>query len=133
YAVTADTIEELALKTNREPDVLKETVKKWNDSCASGTDQEYGRTFNLTPVKKPPFYAINVIPSAINTQGGMLRNIEGQVISVFGQPIPRLYAAGECGDRVWANLYECTKNVGAGCIAAGREAGANAASEIPWA
>jgi succinate dehydrogenase/fumarate reductase flavoprotein subunit len=132
YAVKADTIMELALKINRDPIVLQDTVKKWNDSCVSGRDKEYGRTFNLSPVNKPPFYAINVIPSAINTQGGMLRNIEGQVINVFGQPIPRLYAAGECGDRVWANLYECTKNVGAGCLAAGRKAGANAAGENPW-
>jgi predicted oxidoreductase len=62
----------------------------------------------------------------------MLRNVEGQVISVFGQPIPRLFAAGEGGDRMWANLYECTKNVGAGCMAAGRKAGKNAAAEKPW-
>ena len=63
----------------------------------------------------------------------MLRNIESQVLDVFGDPIPRLYAAGEIGDRVWANLYECAKNVGAGCMAAGRQAGRNAAAEKPWA
>ena len=132
YAVAADTIEGLALKINRDPVVLKDTVKRWNASCTAGTDREYGRTKNLTPISKPPFYAVKVIPSAINTQGGMLRNIEGQVINVFGRPVPRLYAAGECGDRVWANLYECTKNVGAGCMAVGRKAGANAAAEKSW-
>lgn len=133
YAVAADTIQQLALKIGRDPVVLQDTVKRWNATCANGADQEFGRTANLTPVAKPPFYAVKVIPSAINTQGGMLRNIEGQVISVFGQPIPRLYAAGEGGDLVWANLYECTKNVGAGCMAAGRKAGKNAAAEKPWA
>jgi succinate dehydrogenase/fumarate reductase flavoprotein subunit len=133
YAVASDSIEGLALKIGRDPLVLQDTVKRWNASCVAGADQEYGRTTNLIPIAKPPFYAVKVIPSALNTQGGMLRNIEGQVISVFGQPIPRLYAAGECGDRVWANLYECTKNVGAGCMAAGRKAGKNAAAEKPWA
>jgi hypothetical protein len=132
YAVAADTIEGLASKIGRDPIVLQETIKRWNAACAAGTDREYGRTQNLTHIAKPPFYAVKVIPSAINTQGGMLRNVEGQVISVFGQPIPRLFAAGECGDRVWANLYECTKNVGAGCLAAGRNAGKNAAAEKPW-
>jgi succinate dehydrogenase/fumarate reductase flavoprotein subunit len=133
YAVAADTIEGLALKIGSDPLVLQDTVKSWNASCSKGADQEFGRTTNLSPIAKPPFYAVNVIPSAINTQGGVLRNIEGQVISVFGKPIPRLYAAGECGDRVWANLYEYTKNVGAGCMAAGRKAGKNAAAEKPWA
>lgn len=133
YAVAADTIEELALKTGRDPVALQDTVRRWNAACAVGADREHGRSTNLTPVVKPPFYAVNVIPTPINTQGGMLRNIEGQVISVSGQPIPRLYSAGEIGDRVWANLYECAKNVGAGCMAAGRVAGRNAAAEKPWA
>lgn len=132
YAVAADTIEELAVKIERDPVVLKDTVNRWNAACSEGVDEEYGRTKNLTPVSKPPFYAVKVIPSPINTQGGMLRDIESRVIDVFGKPIPRLYAAGECGDRVWSNLYECTKNVGAGCLAAGRMAGRNAAAEKLW-
>jgi len=52
---------------------------------------------------------------------------------VQNRPFVYLYAPGECGDRVRANLYEYTKNVGAGCMAAGRSAGANAAAEKPWA
>jgi predicted oxidoreductase len=54
------------------------------------------------------------------------------VLDTTGKPIPRLYAAGEIGDRVWSNLYECMKNVGAGCFACGRAAGKNAAAELPW-
>ena len=133
YAIGAGTMEELALKVDKDPIALQDTVKRWNAACAAGEDREYGRTKNLTPLVKPPFYAVKVIPSAINTQGGMLRNVESQVINVFGQPIPGLYAAGECGDRVWTNLYECAKNVGGGCIAAGRKAGKNAAAEKSWA
>lgn len=133
YVIKADTIKKLSIKIGRDPGVLQDTVNTWNAACASGIDREFGRTKNLNPVIKAPFYAINIIPSTVNTQGGMLRNIESQVLDVFGEPIPRLYAAGEIGDRVWANLYECAKNVGAGCIAAGRKAGKNAAAEKPWA
>ena len=64
--------------------------------------------------------------------GGLLRDVNSRVLDKTGNPIPRLYAAGEMGDRVWSNLYECPKNAGAGCMAAGRVAGANAAAETPW-
>jgi succinate dehydrogenase/fumarate reductase flavoprotein subunit len=133
YAVKADTIDELAREIGRDPAVLQETVIRWNEGCVGGSDPEFGRTRNLTPIATPPFYAVNLVPGTLNTQGGMLRDIEGHVLDVSGKPIPRLYAAGEIGDRVWANLYECMKNVGAGCMAAGRNAGKNAAAEKPWA
>ncbi len=132
YAIKGETIKELASKIERDPDALQDTVDRWNAACAAGDDREYGRTVNLNPITRAPFYAVHLIPSTVNTQGGMLRNIESQVLDVFGDPIPRLYAAGEIGDRVWANLYECAKNVGAGCIAAGRRAGKNAAAEKAW-
>lgn len=133
YAVKAETIKALSTKIGRDPGILQDTIDRWNAACIDGKDPEYGRTTNLSPIKRKPFYAVNLIPSTVNTQGGMLRNIESQVLDVFGDPIPRLYAAGEIGDRVWANLYECAKNVGAGCMAAGRKAGKNAAAEKPWA
>jgi succinate dehydrogenase/fumarate reductase flavoprotein subunit len=133
YAVRADTVRDLAVRIGRDPDVLEGTVKRWNAACAAGADPEYGRTVNLKPITEAPFYAVNLIPGTLNTQGGMLRNTNGQVLDVTGRPIPRLYAAGEIGDRVWANLYECMKNVGAGCMASGRSAGSNAAAETPWA
>jgi hypothetical protein len=104
YAIKGDTIKELASKIGRNPDVLQDTVNRWNSSCTAGVDREYGRTLNLSPVIRAPFYAVHLIPSTVNTQGGMLQNIESQILDVFGDPIPRLYAAGEIGDRVWANL-----------------------------
>ena len=51
----------------------------------------------------------------------MIRNTNGQVVSIDNDYIPRLYAAGENGD-LFTILYQCMSNVGAGCLAYGRAA-----------
>jgi succinate dehydrogenase/fumarate reductase flavoprotein subunit len=65
----------------------------------------------------------------VNTQGGPRRNHKAQVLNTYGEPIKRLYAAGECGS-VYAWLYQGGGNLGE-CIAFGRIAGKNAANEVP--
>lgn len=40
-----------------------------------------------------------------NTQGGPRRNVEAQVLDVFGEPIPRLYSSGELGS-MWGLIYQ---------------------------
>jgi succinate dehydrogenase/fumarate reductase flavoprotein subunit len=52
------------------------------------------------------------------------------VLDMDGQPIPRLYAAGELGS-IWGVLYQGGSN-NAESIAFGRIAGRNAAAESPW-
>jgi succinate dehydrogenase/fumarate reductase flavoprotein subunit len=131
WFIVADTIEELATKMGRDPDEVQDTINRWNQSCAAGVDEEYGRTANLTPIEGPPYYAIEIFPECLNTQGGMLRNIKSQVLDIEGDVIPRLYSAGENGD-IWTIVYQCMSNVGGGCYAYGRVAGANAAAEEPW-
>jgi succinate dehydrogenase/fumarate reductase flavoprotein subunit len=131
WFVVADTIEELAGKIGRDPEALAATVNEWNQACAAGVDAEHGRTENLTAIEGPPYYAIEMFPECLNTQGGMLRNIESQVLDIEGNVIPRLYSAGENGD-IWTIIYQCMSNVGGGCYAYGRVAGANAAAEEPW-
>jgi succinate dehydrogenase/fumarate reductase flavoprotein subunit len=81
--------------------------------------------------KDAKFYAIPVHKGILNTQGGMVRNPKGQVMSIEGPAIPRLYAAGECGD-IWTIIYQCMSNVGGGCFAYGRAAGTNVALETAW-
>jgi len=134
----ADTIEELAEKMGRgNPDPLfgqvsvKETVDRWNQMCEAGEDTDFGRTTGLNPIAEPPFYAIELFQGCLNTQGGMKRNTKSQVLDIFGNVIPRLYAAGENGD-IWTVTYQCMSNVGGGCYGYGRVAGANAAQEEPW-
>jgi succinate dehydrogenase/fumarate reductase flavoprotein subunit len=138
WIIKADSIEELVEKLGRQPDPLfgkvplQETIDHWNEMCAAGVDEDLGRTGNLTPLEGPPYYAVQLFPNCVNTQGGMVRNTKGQVLDIHGQVIPRLYSAGENGD-IWTIVYQCMSNVGGGCYGYGRSAGANAAAEEPWA
>ena len=77
-----------------------------------------------------PFYAVELSPSMLNTQGGPRRNEKGQIVQPDGTPIPRLYSAGELGS-IYSYLYQGTGNIGE-CLAFGRISGRNAAVETPW-
>ena len=48
----------------------------------------------------PPYYAMPLMPLLYNTQGGAKRDQEARVLDADGQPIPRLFAAGEFGS-IW--------------------------------
>ena len=84
----------------------------------------------MAPIVGPPFYAVELSPSMLNTQGGPRRNEEGQIVRPDGTPIPRLYSAGELGS-IYSYLYQGTGNIGE-CLAFGRISGCNAAAEAPW-
>lgn len=126
----ADTIAELATKIGLDSTVVEETVNRWNAHCASGKDAEFGRTRMLLPIIAAPFYAIELSPTFLNTQGGPRRNEKGQILQPNGSPIPRLYSAGELGS-IHSFLYQGAGNLGE-CMAFGRISGRNAAAESPW-
>jgi len=109
---------------------LEDSVRRWNESCAAGSDSEFGRRKMLVPFTKPPFYAIELSPSMLNTQGGPRRNERGQVVRPDDTPIPRLYSAGELGS-IYSHLYQGTGNIGE-CLAFGRISARNAVAEAPW-
>ena len=77
-----------------------------------------------------PYYAVELSPSMINTQGGPRRNEKAEVLKPDGTPIPRLYSAGELGS-IYSYLYQGTGNIGE-CLVFGRIAGRNAAAEARW-
>ncbi|MFL2627827.1 MAG: FAD-binding protein [Dehalococcoidia bacterium] len=126
----ADTIEDLADQINHDPAVLQDTINKWNYSCEVGEDIEYGRKLMLNPLVTAPFYAVELSPAMLNTQGGPRRNIKAQIIRPDGSPIPRLYSSGELGS-IYSYLYQGTGNIGE-CFAFGRIAARNAVADNPW-
>lgn len=126
----ADTITMLARMIGQDPRVVEDTVTRWNQLCDVGSDSDFGRTKMLAPIKEAPFYALELSPSMLNTQGGPRRNAKGQVLRPDRSPIPRLYSAGELGS-IYSYLYQGTGNIGE-CLAFGRISGRNAAAERPW-
>jgi len=109
---------------------LEETIARWNEHCDREEDTDFGRTQMLVPITEPPFYALELSPAMLNTQGGPRRNGSGQVMRPDGNPVPRLYSAGELGS-IYSYLYQGTGNIGE-CLAFGRISGRNAAAEQPW-
>ena len=126
----ANTISELAEQIQLDATVLEDTVNRWNHYCVMGKDLEYDRTKMLVSIKDGPFYAIEVSPGFLNTQGGPRRNAKAQIVRPDGSPIQRLYSAGELGS-IFSHLYQGGGNLG-DCLASGRIAGRNAAAEKPW-
>lgn len=128
WLVEADTIEELAEALGVDPSGLATTVASYNESCASGVDEAFGRIDALTPLDTPPFYGCELGLGIINTQGGPTRDGAHRVIGNDGNPIPRLYAGGEFGS-LYGWLYQGAGNVPEALGA--RTAGTNAANETP--
>jgi succinate dehydrogenase/fumarate reductase flavoprotein subunit len=130
WIISAGTIPELAAKIDVPPEILQKTVDQWNGYCQNGADPEFGRSpLDLVPLDSPPFYAIKLCAGGPNTQGGPRRNCKSQVVDPFGEPIPGLYAAGECGS-VYGMLYPTAGGNLADCIAFGRIAAENAVREL---
>jgi len=127
----ADTLEGLAIALGLEPEATAASVGRWNDQCASGTDPDFGRPGGtMTPIRTPPFYGAPVWATLSNTQGGPVHDAESRIVNVFGEPIPRLYAAGELGSS-FGHLYLSGGNISE-CFITGRIAGRNAAAVAPW-
>lgn len=129
WIVKGDTIEDLARKMDLDPANLKQTLKEYNDACSTKVDP-LGRPANTLVPLSAPFYAMPLWPGGANTQGGPQRNSRAQVMNVNGEPIPRLYAAGELGS-IYGMLYPVGGGNIAECIAFGRIAGENAAAQKP--
>jgi succinate dehydrogenase/fumarate reductase flavoprotein subunit len=126
----SSTIRELALQIGLRAEKLQETVSIYNISCAGGYDLDFGRRQEtLSPIVKPPFYAIAVWPCLLNTQGGPKRNSRAQVLNIEGKPIKRLYSAGELGS-IFSVVYPGAGNISE-CLAFGRIAGRNVVGEKP--
>jgi succinate dehydrogenase/fumarate reductase flavoprotein subunit len=127
---TRPTLDEIASAFDLDTDALKATIDEWNAACASGVDPAFGRPpDSMMPITTPPFSAARVWPIVSNTQGGLPHDEEQRVLNPFGEPISRLYVAGELGS-VFGHLYISGGNLSE-CLIGGRIAGVNAARHAP--
>lgn len=126
------TWEALAAAVGADAATLKATVTRFNGFCSTGQDLDFGRSASaMRALSTPPYYAVPVHPLMYNTQGGPRRNEKCQVITPTGEPIPRLYSAGELGS-FWGWMYNGGGNA-AEAVVTGRLSGRGAAGEGPWA
>lgn len=127
----ADTLEGLAIALGLEREAVMASVTRWNEMCSSGLDKDFGRPGGtMTPIRTPPYYGAPVWATLSNTQGGPVHDAGCRIIDVYGQAIPRVYAAGELGS-AFGHLYLSGGNI-AECFVTGRIAGRNAATLSPW-
>jgi len=111
FITRASSIEELAKKTGINSDGLIDTINKVNEYSKTGKDLDFQRGDNerdrfsgdqsltnpcLGSVTQAPFYAMRIDPGEFATCGGMVINNHGQVINKNNDPIPGLYASGNC-------------------------------------
>ena len=126
----ADTLAGLAGKMGTDAAALEETVRRFNQHCTESRDPQFGRSEkSLAPLAKPPYYALELALTLVNTQGGPKHNKNCQVLDFNDKPIPRLYAAGELGS-FFGFLYQGGTNYPE-AWAFGQIAGKSAAAEPP--
>ena len=152
---TCETVADLAELTGIDEVVIQATLDSYNANVDAGADPDFHRGEAITdeglaashvatadsasavieefPLEKvePPFYCVRLFPAILNTQGGPKRSALGEVVDTKGNPIPRLYSAGELG-----TIYSYRYNLGGNfseAISSGRVAARNAGSLEPWA
>ena len=127
-ALSAGSIAELAGLMDADPASLEQTVADFGKAASEGHDPMFRRVAEtMRAFGDGPFYAIEVMPDILNTQGGPRRNGKAEVLDRDGRPIPHLYAAGEFGG-IASNMYQGGGNM-AECMIFGKVAGANAAAK----
>ena len=102
----ADTLEELAEKLEiADVDAFVETVERYNELCAAGADEDFGKPAQyLVPVDTPPYYGIHrhVRMSAICS--GVEVNENHECLTPEGEVIEGLYAIGNCSGRFYGGI-----------------------------
>ena len=104
FMVKADTIEELAEKLGVDAATLEETVTKFNEDVAAGSD-EFGRTLSVALSDEGPYYALQMYIRYYASLGGLHINENMQVLNTSQEPVEGLYAAGEVVGGLEGDVY----------------------------
>ncbi len=141
-AISAPTIEELALKLGLSGEALARTVSAFNAACPPEVgafdpfriDRRSTRGLSIDKshwsrrIDKAPFHAYPIIPTNCFTFGGVKVDPDSRVVDQDGRIIPGLYAAGETMG-IYHQVYTGSTSVLRGLVF-GRRAGQHAAGEL---
>ncbi len=121
FMVSAPTLADLAEKIGVDSATLERTVARSNEFARKGADSDFGRGASsqdryygdprvgpnpcLGVIEKPPFYSVQVHPGDLGTKGGLRTSPKAQVLNGNDEPIPGLYASGNCSASVMGTTY----------------------------
>ena len=122
-----DTPEELARAMGLPPEALRKTIDDYNEGVRRKRDA-FGKSSAelLHEIRKPPFWACFAGMTIHYTMGGLATDAKAQVLSESGEPVPRLFAAGEATGGVHG-INRMGANGINDAVVFGRIAGRNAA------
>lgn len=104
--VEADTIEELAEKLLLPADKLRATVERYNELCAKGEDEDFGKeSYRMMPIDTPPYRGVTLGGQLLCTLDGLRINTKMQVLDKSGAVIDGLYAGGNDSGGFFSNCY----------------------------
>ncbi len=109
FGYKADTIAELAEKVGMDADVLQATVDRYNELCAKGVDEDFGKDSQYMVPIEAPYYLLRLPMICTDGYNGARINENAQVIDTNGNVIPGLYAAGAvaCAQVTSINYFGC--------------------------
>ncbi|MDO4502189.1 MAG: FAD-binding protein [Coriobacteriia bacterium] len=106
YVVKANSLEELAEGLGIPADKFVAQVKKYNKYAKDGHDPDYYKEpHRITPVDTPPFYGARTGAWHLTTLDGVMINTDMQVLDQNNEPIPGLFATGDCSGGFFSTSY----------------------------
>jgi fumarate reductase flavoprotein subunit len=128
----APTLEDLGRALGVDPAGLGATISRYNAGALDGHDPDFLKEPQfLDPVGKPPYYGcVLQLGILALTSAGLAIDPEARVLNRTGDPVPGLFAAGECAGGVLGDAYVGSGNSIAACLVFGRLAGRNAARDV---
>lgn len=131
----ADTLERLAFLIGVPPQNLTGTVARYNGFVEGREDRDFRKIAeHMRPLATPPYYATELRLYMLGlTAVGPRIDADARVLDQRSQPIPGLYAAGECSGGVLGPCYAGSGNSLANATTFGRVAGRTASAELPRA
>jgi 3-oxosteroid 1-dehydrogenase len=122
YMKRASSIGELARQCGIDHAKLTGTIERFNGFVATGVDADFRRgegayqqrnsgdpTYrpnpNLGTLERAPFYAVQLWPGDVGTQGGLVVDELARVLREDGSVIPNLYATGNCTASLFGHSY----------------------------
>jgi flavocytochrome c len=126
-----DSLEEMADFYGISKESIRETIDRFNENFKDGVDRDFGKPLieNSSPICEAPYYAMRLWPKVHFTMGGIRIDADARVISIEGDVIKGLYAAGEVTGGVHgaSRLGSCAITE---CMVFGKIAGKNIVNQI---